>query len=253
MLSADQIQMNQCYVTGADARHISRVMRFSPGDRLICCDGRGRSVLAEIETLSDDEVVCKIIKPLPYTRELPVKVTIAQGLPKGDKFEWVMQKGTELGATRFIPFRAARSIVRYDGKKELTKRKRWEKIIKEAAEQAQRDVLPRLEPIVGFADICQEDARVKLVAYEQAALQKANLPAPFVQALNKLNQRDQLLVVIGPEGGLTPEEVGELQAHGFQTISLGKRILRTETAAQYVLAAVSFYFEQLGGSAKWPQ
>lgn len=242
-----QMDENNCFIEGQDVHHITRVMRFQAGDELICCNGVGRSVQAIIKEITKDRVDCDILCELDQDRELSIFVTIAQGLPKGDKLEWVIQKGTELGASRFIPFSSSRTIVKYDAKKEHKKVERWEKIIKEAAEQAHRSVLPQILSVSSWKELLKVEADCKLVAYEDASLQALNTSSTFAQALRQLKQGDHLLVVIGPEGGLEDVEVAQLQEDGFQSISLGKRILRTETASQYVLSAVSFYFEQMGG------
>lgn len=242
-----QMDENNCFIEGQDVHHITRVMRFQAGDELICCNGVGRSVQAKIKEITKDRVDCDILCELDQDRELSIFVTIAQGLPKGDKLEWVIQKGTELGASRFIPFSSSRTIVKYDAKKEHKKVERWEKIIKEAAEQAHRSVLPQILSVSSWKELLKVEADCKLVAYEDASLQALNTSSTFAQALRQLKQGDHLLVVIGPEGGLEDVEVAQLQEDGFLSISLGKRILRTETASQYVLSAVSFYFEQMGG------
>lgn len=245
-VSTQQMQKEICVIEGQDVHHILHVLRLQPGDQIICCNSQGRTVLAKIDQLNKEQIVCRIVEEIHDNCELPIKVTIAQGLPKGDKLEWVLQKGTELGAHHFIPFSSVRTIVKYDGKKEEKKIERWRKIAKEAAEQAHRDSLPTIERIYTWKELLKVEADCKLVAYERASIAETGFPSTFVQALHSLNRADHLLVVIGPEGGLEEEEVAQLEGTGFQTISLGKRILRTETAASYVLAALSFYYEQIG-------
>lgn len=248
-IAEEQMDQHSCVIKGQDVHHMLHVMRLGPGDRIMLSNNAGRTVIAQLEQISKEQVVCRIVEEVKVTRELPVKVTIAQGLPKGDKLEWVLMKGTELGAYRFIPFFSSRTIVKYDQKKEEKKRERWQRIVKEAAEQAQRDFMPRVEPVVSFSELLQFDADLKLVAYEGCSLAE-EVPSSFVQALNKLDKAKgkEILVVIGPEGGLAEGEVSQLIHHGFRPVSLGKRILRTETAALYVLAALSFYYEQIGGA-----
>jgi 16S rRNA (uracil1498-N3)-methyltransferase len=246
-ISPEQMKDHTCTVEGSDAHHISKVMRQQINDKILCCNGLGRTVLAQIEHVDKEEVVCRILQEIDMKRELPISVTIAQGLPKGDKLEWVIQKGTELGAHCFIPFSSSRTIVKYDAKKEQKKVERWEKIAKEAAEQSHRDVLPKIEQVRTFKQLLQYEAKYKLVAYEEESIQLSDGKSSFYQALEKVNLGDQVVIVIGPEGGLEAEEVQQLKDVGFQPISLGKRILRTETASQYVLAAISFYYEQMGG------
>lgn len=157
-----QMDENNCFIEGQDVHHITRVMRFQAGDELICCNGVGRSVQAKIKEITKDRVDCDILCELDQDRELSIFVTIAQGLPKGDKLEWVIQKGTELGASRFIPFSSSRTIVKYDAKKEHKKVERWEKIIKEAAEQAHRSVLPQILSVSSWKELLKVEADCKL-------------------------------------------------------------------------------------------
>ncbi|MGM0874321.1 MAG: 16S rRNA (uracil(1498)-N(3))-methyltransferase [Bacillota bacterium] len=230
-------------ITGDDVHHISRVLRMQPGNKIVCCTKDGFEALCEIAEITNDQVNCFILEWITVNHELPVFISIASGLPKGDKLEWIIQKGTELGASSFIPFNAARSIVKLESKKAGKKLERWQKIAKEASEQSYRNKIPTvLEP-------CQFDALlkqaksydVKIVAYEESAKQgeKKNLSIAF----DKLKEGQSLLAIFGPEGGLTEQEVSKLEEHGFLICSFGPRILRTETAPLYLLSAVSYYFE----------
>jgi 16S rRNA (uracil1498-N3)-methyltransferase len=230
-------------ITGDDVHHISRVLRMQPGNKIMCCTKDGFEALCEIAEITNDQVNCFILEWITVNHELPINISIASGLPKGDKLEWIIQKGTELGAYSFIPFNAARSIVKLEPKKVGKKLDRWQKIAKEASEQSYRNKIPAvLEP-------CQLDELlkqaksydVKIVAYEESAKQgeKKNL----AKAFEELNDGGSLLAVFGPEGGLTEQEVSKLEEHGFLICSFGPRILRTETAPLYLLSAVSYYFE----------
>jgi 16S rRNA (uracil1498-N3)-methyltransferase len=246
-LTEEQMNQTSCWLTEADAHHIQHVMRLKAGDQIICCDGQGRTVLAEIKEIRPREVQCTIVAELDEDRELPVRVIIAQALPKGDKMEWIVQKGTELGAARFIPFVSQRTIVKYDQFKIEKKVKRWQSIIKEAAEQSHRQILPVVSPVYELEHLAHVRADLKLVADEALSDLPTAHSSFFVQALHQLQPNQEVVIVIGPEGGLAREEISLLKAHGFTPIALGKRILRTETASQYVLACISFYFEQMGG------
>ncbi|KKI88559.1 16S rRNA methyltransferase [Bacillus sp. SA1-12] len=230
-------------ITGDDVHHISRVLRMQEGNRLVCCTKDGFEALCEIAEITNDQVNCFIIEWMTVNHELPIEVAIASGLPKGDKLEWIIQKGTELGASSFIPFNAARSIVKLEPKKVGKKLDRWRKIAKEAAEQSYRNKIPSVfEPCL-FVDLLKQaaDYDVKIIAYEESAKQgeKKNLAKAFAE----LTDGGSLFVVFGPEGGLTEQEVAKLEEEGFLTCSFGPRILRTETAPLYLLSAVSYYFE----------
>ncbi|MEC1720179.1 16S rRNA (uracil(1498)-N(3))-methyltransferase [Schinkia azotoformans] len=242
----DQITENKIEISGEDAHHISRVMRMKPGENIICCSEDGQVARCEIQEITDDLCFASIVEWIDENKELPVFVTIAQGLPKGDKLELVVQKGTEMGAHCFLPFFASRSIVKWDEKKGRKKVERLEKIAKEAAEQSHRTKVPEINEPVNFKTLLNESKNYtyKIVAYEEDAKlgEKSNL----FSVLSKLASGDSLLAVIGPEGGLTEEEVSELRNNGFISCSLGQRILRTETAPLYLLAAVSYHTELLG-------
>ncbi|UFJ43170.1 16S rRNA (uracil(1498)-N(3))-methyltransferase [Brevibacillus humidisoli] len=234
-----QLLDNRITITGDDVHHIVKVMRGKPGDQLIVCDSEGRCARARLVDLGTQEVQAEIVEMLDEQRELPIHVTIAQGLPKSDKLEWIVQKGTELGMTTLVPFSSERTIVKLDPKKEAKKRERWQKIAKEAAEQAHRTRVPEVMPAVGFAELLEQANRYTscVIAYEQENT------TSLQTVLASLRQGDSLCVLIGPEGGFTTEEVAQAEQAGIVPVSLGPRILRTETASQYVLAAVSYHFE----------
>jgi 16S rRNA (uracil1498-N3)-methyltransferase len=183
---------------------------------------------------------------LEETKELPIQVAIASGLPKGDKLELIIQKATELGAHKFVPFNAARSIVKWDDKKGDKKLERWKKIAKEAAEQSHRSIVPTITKPFSFESLIQDSKNFdyKIVAYEEEA--KAGEKSHFASLLSKMETGQSLLVVFGPEGGLTEKEVQKLMDNGFLACGLGPRILRTETAPFYVLSAISYHFELQG-------
>lgn len=241
-----QISENNIKITDEDAHHISRVMRMEPGETIICCSEAGEVARCEIQEITDDLCLVSIVEWIDENKELPVFVTIAQGLPKGDKLELIVQKGTELGASCFLPFFASRSIVKWDEKKGRKKVERLEKIAKEAAEQSHRTRVPEIKNPMDLKTLLKESSRYtyKIVAYEEDAKigEKRNLAS----ILSKLTINDSLLAVIGPEGGFTEEEISTLRENGFITCSLGQRILRTETAPLYLLAAVSYQTELLG-------
>jgi 16S rRNA (uracil1498-N3)-methyltransferase len=232
-------------ITGDDVHHIVNVMRSEAGQEIIVCDGQGRVALARLSQLSAKQVKAEIVRPLEDRSELPVRVTIGQGLPKGDKMEWILQKGTELGAFSFQPFSSERTIVKLDAKKEEKKLERWGKIVKEAAEQSHRSRLPEVRAPLSFKEIVAQAGGYTraVIAYEKE--EGANLHAVF----SSLAAGDSLLVLIGPEGGFTADEVALAEAAGIAPVGLGPRILRTETASQYVLSAISYHFEHIGSYA----
>ncbi|MFI8685466.1 16S rRNA (uracil(1498)-N(3))-methyltransferase [Rossellomorea sp. NPDC077527] len=228
-------------ITGDDYHHIVRVMRMKESDEVFVVFKDQASAITRIETISSDAVELSIVQWETSTKELPIKVTIASGLPKGDKLELIFQKGTELGATQFIPFNADRSIVKWDDKKAKKKTERWEKIVKEAAEQSHRLLVPEVSAPVTLKQLIQEPFDYKLVAYEEDA--RAGEKGNLYKVLSSIEPGQSMLVVFGPEGGLSEKEIELLRSEGFLTCGLGPRILRTETAPLYVLSAISYQLE----------
>ncbi|MFC7372528.1 16S rRNA (uracil(1498)-N(3))-methyltransferase [Fictibacillus iocasae] len=233
-------------ITGEDASHMARVMRMVPGDKIVCSDNTGMSMVCELISVAADHAECKVLEVYEDRSSLPVSVCIAQGLPKGDKLEWIVQKGTELGAASFFPFSSSRAIVKWDEKKGAKKTERLGKIAKEAAEQAHRSVVPVVQSPGSFQDLLKmaETYTIKIAAYEESA--KSSETSMFAAALKQTRPGDSILCVIGPEGGLSEKEADALVSHGFQLCGLGPRILRTETASLYMLSAISYHFELLG-------
>ncbi|WP_242145338.1 MULTISPECIES: 16S rRNA (uracil(1498)-N(3))-methyltransferase [unclassified Bacillus cereus group] len=232
-------------IVGDDVHHIARVMRMSAGDHIYCCVN-GKTAECTIAEITNEFVDSAIVEWIETSSELPILVTIASGLPKGDKLELIFQKGTELGAAAFLPFQASRSIVKWDAKKADKKVERLKKIVKEAAEQSHRTEIPHVYAPVSFKQLLEmsKEYDVCLVAYEEEAKQgeKAN----FAKALTAIEPGQKLLIVFGPEGGLSEEEVSALREYKFVPCSLGPRILRTETAPLYALSAASYHFELMG-------
>ncbi|PWA12483.1 16S rRNA (uracil(1498)-N(3))-methyltransferase [Pueribacillus theae] len=229
-------------LAGNDARHISRVMRMAAGDSIICSDG-SRTARCKLQEITNEKVSANIVEWMHESQELPVSVTIAQGLPKADKLDYIVQKGTELGAAGFLPFAAERSIVKWTKEKSEKRVARLEKIAKEAAEQSHRQTIPSIYPPVTFDDLLQkgEQYQLKIVAYEEEAKNKEDNDLPNV--LKTISHGQSILFVVGPEGGFSKEEIEQLKEHHFHICGLGPRILRTETASLYFLAVVSYETE----------
>lgn len=233
-------------IVGDDAHHMNRVMRFKPGDKIICAHPDGKAAICQIISIEKNKVKVEIKEWLDNNSELPVHVAIAQGLTKGNKLELIFQKGTELGAREFCLFEADRSIVKWDKKKSEQKLNRYRKIIKEASEQCHRNRIPTLEKPNSLQEIVENstDYDVKLFAYEEEA-KIDNTSSSFGAVLSQMKENEKLLIFIGPEGGFSIEEAMFLKDNNFIPIRLGKRILRTETASLYALASISYHFEEL--------
>jgi 16S rRNA (uracil1498-N3)-methyltransferase len=234
---------NRFMIDGEDYHHIVRVMRQKAGDQIVCTTKDGKTAICQIAEITAENVTAIVVKWEEGTTELPVKIAIASGLPKGDKLEWIIQKGTELGASEFVPFLAARSIVKWDEKKAAKKVERWQKIAKEAAEQSYRNIVPAVLSPVSFKKLLElaKGYDILLVAYEEQA--KQGEAAVLAKTLREWKAGQSILIVFGPEGGLAPEEISSLNEYGFSVCGLGPRILRTETAPLYFLSAVSYHIE----------
>lgn len=236
-------QTKELTVSGESARHISKVMRMEVGDEVIVVVD-GVAYICEIVSISDSVVVKQIGKTIA-SPEMPIKVDIACGLPKGDKLEFIAQKGTELGMSRLIPFKAERSIVKWDDKKEAKKTERLQKIAQEAAEQSHRTIVPDIESPLTFKQLLSKLGNYDAVFIADEEDAKKENRSRFADKLKKVydNKSKSILLIFGPEGGISRTEADSLINSGAETMSLGPRILRAETAPLYALSAISYEFE----------
>jgi len=229
-------------ISGDDGKHIAKVMRMKTGDHIIAVYN-GEAFVSEIVDIYAEGVAIRKMEDRLCSNEMPVNVTIACGLPKGDKLDLIVQKGTELGMSSIIPFEAERSIVKWDTKKGDRKVDRLKKIAKEAAEQCHRTMIPDVSAPMSFKQLLQESRNfdVRLFADEEDA--KGTDPNRIADRLKNVYHKQTVLVVFGPEGGLSRKEAEEMRDANFLSVSLGPRILRTETAPLYFLSAMSYEFE----------
>lgn len=245
----DPIQWHEHYIEliGDDAHHAARVMRMQVGDSFIVTDGKSRCARVCITEVSGERVVADLEEQLKFDKEPNWRVTIAQSLPKGDKFELVLQKATEIGAYAFVPFTSSRTIVEYDAKKADKQAQRWRKIVKEAAEQAHRCLLPEVRTIASWKRLLET-----FVHYDQVIFcyEKTELSRGLRDAIRMVQHKNELeiLVVVGPEGGFTPQEAEQAAEAGAAITTLGSRILRTETAALVALSAMMYESGEMGGN-----
>lgn len=228
---------------GEQYHHMVRVMRMKEKAQVMLVLPDGTAFKAEISAIDEDSVHLQWVSDETQAKELPVHITIASGLPKGDKLEWIVQKGTELGAAAFLPFNSEYSIVKWNAKKAEKKQERLQKIAQEAAEQAHRTKIPEVQSLVSFKELVEYSREFDycLVAYEENA--KNGEMKQFRSIVSQLKPQDKVLVAFGPEGGLSPGEIELMETNGFVVCSLGPRILRTETAPLYALSAISFALE----------
>lgn len=241
-------QWKEDYVTIVqdDFHHIKNVMRMNVSDYIYCVHPNGTVAKCMICEINNKEVITKVIEWLDENKELPVRVTIIQGLPKKNKLEFILQKGTELGCSDFYLFEANRSIVQWNEKKRQQKLVRYEKIVKEASEQCHRHYIPTVSNISSLETLLLDQEQlfdVIVFAYEEEAKQRHY--SSFSSVLKKLKPGQHIGICIGPEGGFSEDEVQFLRKYDAKPVRLGPRILRTETASLYALASISYHFEEL--------
>ncbi len=234
------IKRGQALITGPDVKHIQKVLRLGIGDTVTLFDGQGNKYQANIADYSREAVYLKIIKKEVAEGEPPINVTVVQCLPKGDKMDLVIQKGTELGVSRFIPLKCSRSVVKLDSKKGLERQKRWQKIALAAAKQCRRPMVPEVTAPMDWPDVLANvppDALL-LIPWEGET---------STSIRDVLSQKYQdVYIVIGPEGGFEPHEIDAARRYKAKTVSLGPRILRTETTGLALISIIMYLHGDLG-------
>lgn len=235
-------EQGQAILKDDDYKHIVNVMRMTVDDKIITVSA-GEAFVSTITNVMQGAVeIQKVEGPLPQN-ELPVDVTIVNGLAKGDKHDLIVQKGTELGVSAIIPFKAERSIVKWDDKKGSKKIERLQKIAKQAAEQCHRTVVPKVENPLTLAQLTAISTEYDVLLFADEEDAKSNEPHRIADRVKNITRNQKVLIVFGPEGGLSRDEADTLITSGFLPIALGPRILRTETAPLYFLSALSYEFE----------
>jgi 16S rRNA (uracil1498-N3)-methyltransferase len=229
-------------ITGDLFHHIAHVLRLKKGARILLSDGNGRESVGKISQVDEQKITFtteeKLVVP---TAETGLRITLFQGLPKGDRLETILQKCTELGVAEIVPFVAARSVARVQAGRIQEKLERWRRIVSEAARQSNRKTVPEISFAGDLTEILQLAKHpVKLLLWEEeqaGTLKKLLAEAP---------PPDCIAVLVGPEGGFTAEEVASAVNCGFISVSLGRRIVRTETAGPSILSILQFYWGDIG-------
>lgn len=236
-----QIGEKEIVITGADVNHIRNVLRMRTGEEVLIADGRGAEYRCKLTDLGENEVRAQILWKLDGNAELASAVTLFQGLPKSDKMDLIVQKCVELGVARIVPVSTKRAVVKLDAKKEQTRLKRWNTISESAAKQSGRGVIPEVSGVMTFGKALEEAKKldVLLIPYERAE----NM-AETRRVMGSIQPGQSVGIFIGPEGGFEESEVEEAVAAGAQAITLGKRILRTETAGLAVMAMLGYLLEE---------
>ena len=236
-----QIQDKRIVITGSDVNHIKNVLRMKIGEEIAVSNGiDNREYRCGIEEYTDHEVVCKLRFVKEDEIELPAQIYLFQGLPKADKMELIIQKAIELGAYEVIPVAAKRCVVKLDDKKAASKVSRWQGIAEAAAKQSKRGMIPDVHSVMSMREAIEyaRDMDVKLIPYELAEDMERTK-----SAIEAVGSGEKIAVFIGPEGGFEESEIQAALEAGIEPITLGKRILRTETAGLTVLAWLMYQLE----------
>lgn len=232
----DQITDNIIIITGSDVNHINNVLRLEEGSNIEVFDGAGNSYIAKLTKQHNNKVICSFTEAINTNSEPKVRVTLAQCLPKAKKMDFIVQKAVELGVENIIPVISERSVPKIEDKADK-KISHWHTVAKEAAEQSGRAIVPTISPLTNFNDLIKtaKNYGLALIPWEN---EKEQTLKTYISNLQ--NPNSQLLIVIGPEGGFSKKEAAAATVNGFKTVSLGKRILRCETAGIVALAQI-FY------------
>ena len=236
-----QVQEGYCRITGQDVNHIRNVLRMKPGEQIKIRDGISRNYVCAIEELEADRVRARILFEEEDSSELPCRISLFQGLPKSDKMDWIIQKAVELGVYQILPMATRRAVVKLDGKKAEAKVRRWNAVAESAAKQSGRMIIPEVTDVVSFSKACKMAGQMDcgLIPYELArGMDEAR------EVFGRIRPGMQVGILIGPEGGFDMEEIEEAQTEGILPVTLGRRILRTETAGMAALSILMFHLEQ---------
>lgn len=237
----ENIFENYILIDGDDVKHLRNVLRIRPGERIIMSSGENIDYYCVVSDIEEDRIIASIESVDKEGRELPVRIYLFQGLPKGDKMEFIIQKAVELGAYEIIPVAMKRSVVKLDSKKSESKVKRWNLIAESAAKQSKRSVLPLVNDVMTFKQAAEYAKKLDIVLmpYECADGMQSTK-----ELINSIRPGQSVGIFIGPEGGFDGEELTAAHDNKFSIITLGKRILRTETAGMMLLSVLMYTLEE---------
>jgi len=240
-LSKQQIRDNRGLITGQELTHLRKVLRLVPGDRITVFDDFGWEHEAVIRSLSAEQGEIEILSSYETDRESPLKMILAVALTKGEKMDFIVEKATELGVHTIIPFASAYAVPKLDEAKVRKRTERWGKIALSAAKQSGRTRAPQIVPLCEYESlVCQSwPQTLKLFFWEKEKEQSLH------QVYAREREAKAVLLAVGPEGGFSLEEARSAQAHGFESVKLGKRILRAETAAVTAMTLVQYLWGDL--------
>lgn len=236
------IEQKRAFITGSDVNHIKNVLRMKPGEEISLSNGMdGNDYRCGILEMTDDTITCELRFIKEDGVELSSKVYLFQGLPKGDKMELIIQKAVELGVYEVIPVSTKRCVMKLDEKKAKTKVARWQAIAEAAAKQSKRGIIPRVSEVMTFGEAIKKASTmdVKMIPYELAlGMDKTKA------VIENLKDGQSIAIFIGPEGGFEESEIAKAFEAGIEALTLGKRILRTETAGMTVMSWIMYKLEK---------
>ena len=236
-----RIEKGMLRIEGDEVRHIRRVLRLRTGDEIIVFDGSAKEYEGMIVEDGPSSVVIRIQNIFSSKKESPLEITLAQSVLKGEKMDYLIQKATELGVKEIIPFFSSRSVPLLEKSRSLKRHRRWERIAIEASKQCGRGVVPKIEPLQDYSEMLQNIPPnfLRLILCEKEG-------ARLKEALEGLKEKVKVFFIVGPEGGLNQEEVGHAKEKGFIPVTLGKRILRSETASLCLLSILQYEWGDMG-------
>jgi 16S rRNA (uracil1498-N3)-methyltransferase len=241
-VSPEAIRDDRVVMRGTVVHQIRDVLRMSPGDEFVLLDNSGYAYRAEIVTIDREVLRGRVLDKSKMETEPAAHITLYQGLLKGQKFDWVLQKGTEIGIMAFVPVLTERCIIGNVDEVSQSRLERWQRIVVEAAEQSGRAALPQIGTVMLFANACEYMARrgLSLIPWE------GEHSLGLKQALRDVPEPKEINLLIGPEGGFTEEEIASARDHHIIPVSLGPRILRAETAGLAAASAILYEYGDLG-------
>lgn len=236
-----RIEKGMLKIEGDEVKHIRKVLRLKAGDEIIVFDGLGKEFEGAIVEEGLSSVVIKIQNIFSSKRDSPLEVTLAQSLLKGEKMDYLIQKATELGVKEIIPFFSSRSVPLLEKSKKLKRHHRWERIAIEASKQCGRGVVPKIESLQDYSDMLQTASpdTLRLILWEKEGIK-------LKEILERLKEKKKIFFIIGPEGGFSQLEVDEAKKTGFIPVTLGRRILRAETASLCFLSILQYEKGDIG-------
>lgn len=235
-------ELKSITITGEDVNHIKNVLRAVPGDIIVLCDQNGNDYFTSISIIEKEKIIANITDIVPNNTEPPVDITLFQGIPKSDKMDFIIQKCVELGVTKIVPVITERTIVKFNGTKDIeSKTTRWQRICLEAAKQCNRGIVPFVEKPVKLYQSLETsgDYALNIIPYEKES-------STGLKSLIQSSIKGKISIFIGPEGGFSEDEIKYALNKGVRPVTLGPRILRTETAGLAVLSMLMYQLGDMG-------